>query len=61
MQAQYSNNSGFKLTNHHLSIQEAVKFLNGDDPQEHKWKDFEKSPVKSLLLWYANAGCFAFD
>jgi len=56
-----SDNSGFKLTNHQLSIQAAVRFLNADDPQEQKWKDFEKSPVKSLLLWYANAGCFAFD
>jgi len=44
-----------------LSLEEAVKFLNAKDPERHKWNDFEKSPVKSLLLWYANAGCFAFD
>jgi len=42
-------------------MQEAVNFLNKKDPLQHKWSDFEKSPVKSLLLWYANAGCFAFD
>jgi len=51
----------FKLRNPQLSMQEAVNFLNLKDPLQHKWSDFEKSPVKSLLLWYANAGCFAFD
>jgi len=51
----------FSLPNHHLSLEEAFKFLNAKDPKEHKWSDFEKSPIKSLLLWYANAGCFAFD
>jgi len=43
---QVTDKSGFLLTNHQLSIQEAVKFLDAGDPQEHKWKDFEKSPVK---------------
>jgi len=42
-------------------MHEAVNFLNLKDPLQPKWSDFEKSPVKSLLLWYANAGCFAFD
>ncbi len=51
----------FSLPYHHLLLEEAVKFLNAKDPEGHKWSDFEKSPVKSLLLWYANAGCFAFD
>jgi len=56
-----SNHTDFKLRNPQLSMQEAVNFLNLKDPLQHKWSDFEKSPVKSLLLWYANAGCFAFD
>jgi len=56
-----SNHDEFKLRNPQLSMQEAVNFLNKKDPLQHKWSDFEKSPVKSLLLWYANAGCFAFD
>jgi len=41
-------------------MHEAVKFLNPKDPFQHKWSEFEKRPVKLLLLWYANAGCFAF-
>jgi len=56
-----SNEHDFQLRNPQLSMQEAVNFLNLKDPLQHKWSDFEKSPVKSLLLWYANAGCFAFD
>jgi len=56
-----SNHDEFKLRNPQLSMQEAINFLNLKDPLQHKWSDFEKSPVKSLLLWYANAGCFAFD
>jgi len=47
----------FKLRNPQLSMDEAVNFLNLKDPLQHKWSDFEKSLVKSLLLWYANAGC----
>jgi len=40
----------FKLRNPQLSMQEAINFLNLNDPLQHKWSDFEKSPVKSLLL-----------
>jgi len=42
-------------------IQDAISFLNAHDPLDRKWSDFEKNPTKSLLLWYVNAGCFAFD
>jgi len=55
------NQNTFILSNHHLLLEEAVKFLNAKNPKGHKWSNFEKNPIKSLLLWYANAGCFAFD
>jgi len=53
--------SDFHLTNQPIMIQDAISFLNAHDPLDHKWSDFEKNPTKSLLLWYVNAGCFAFD
>jgi len=57
----HHSDSGFHLTNQQILIPDAIKFLNTHDPDDHKWSDFEKNPIKSLLLWYANAGCFAFD
>jgi len=56
-----SDHNEFTLRNPQLSMQDAVNFLDKKDPFKNKWSDFEKSPVKSLLLWYANAGCFSFD
>jgi len=58
---QISTGSNFHLTNQQILIQDAFNFLNSHDPDNCKWSDFEKNPIKSLLLWYANAGCFAFD
>jgi len=58
---QISTGSNFHLTNQQILIQDAMNFLNAHDPDDCKWSDFEKNPTKSLLLWYANAGCFAFD
>jgi len=57
----HHSESGYHLTNDQILIPDAIKFLNTHDPNDHKWSDFEKNPIKSLLLWYANAGCFAFD
>ena len=56
----HHSDSGFHLRNQQILIPDAIKFLT-HDPNDHKWSDFEKNPIKSLLLWYANAGCFAFD
>jgi len=58
---QQCTQSDFHHTNHQLSIHDAVNFLNTTDPSDRKWSDFKENPTKSLLLWYANAGCFAFD
>jgi len=58
---QTSTDLDFHLTNQQILIQDAISFLNAHDPLDHKWSDFEKDPTKSLLLWYANAGCSAFD
>jgi len=46
-----STTSNFHLTNEQLLTTDAVNFLNAPDPLKCEWSDFEKNPIKSLLLW----------